>query len=123
MIIRRSVVPVLLTGVTVAALAGCSGSSSGGSPKATAPAGENTAKAVKDQSFHHLSAKANKYLGNLALMRGVQSEIYYPDTKTLTVTYRSTADKTDQANVEDIVRQARNKATAKPTITSKPKKS
>ena len=46
-------------------------------------------------------------------MRGVTSEVYYPDSHSLTVTFKPTADKTDQGNVEDIVRQAKEKAAAK----------
>jgi hypothetical protein len=120
MIIRRRG-QFLLTGLTVAVLAGCSGSSSdGGSPQSPAPNSLNTAHAAKTESFHGVSAKANHIIGGpLPLMRGVASEFY--SGHTLTVTYRSTADKTDQQNVENIVRQAKQQALAKPTKTPKAK--
>ena len=102
----------MVAGLAALTLAGCSGSSSGGKTQGT-PDGENTAPAVKSETFHQISAKANSYLGNLAIMRGVTSEVYYPDSHSLTVTFKPTADKTDQGNVEDIVRQAKEKAAAK----------
>jgi hypothetical protein len=115
------IVPILITGVAASVLCACSGSSSsGGTPASSAPAGEKTAPAVKSESFHGISAKVNHRLGiPLPLLRGVASEVYYPPTHTLTVTFRSTADKTDQSNVENIVRQYKQQANANPTKTQK----
>jgi hypothetical protein len=120
MIIRRRLTGFVLTGLTAALLAGCSGSSSGGTAPSASPRTENTAKALGSESFKNVSKKADHSLGiPLPSMRGVASEIYYPTTKTLTVTYKSTADKTDQQNVENIVRQHEQQAALKPTKTSK----
>ena len=120
---RHRIAALVVTGAAAAVLTGCSGSSSsgGGTPATTAPAGESTAPAVKSESFHGISAKVHNRLGiPLPSMRGVASEIYYPPTHTLTVTFRSTADKTDQHNVENIIRQYKEQAAAKPTKTAKP---
>jgi hypothetical protein len=111
--------------LTAALLAGCSGSSSSGTPSgSSSPRGINTARALGEESFHGVSAKADHLLGiPLPSMRGVASEVYYPPAKTLTVTYKPTADKTDQQNVENIVRQYKERAAAKPTKSAKPKAS
>jgi hypothetical protein len=119
---RPALLTLTLAGVAAAALTGCSGSSSGGSPTAASPQGDNTAQAVNSESFHGITPKANKLLGiPLPTMRGVASEVWYPPTKTLTVTFKTSADKTDQQNVENIVRQTKEQAALKPTKSAKAK--
>ncbi|HVT21041.1 MAG TPA: hypothetical protein VHE57_06610 [Mycobacteriales bacterium] len=105
---RRTRPPALLTAATLGAclvLGGCSGSSSGGSP---AP----TAAAARTQTFHDVTPRANQILQRtLALMRGVASDTYQDGE--LVVTFRPTAEKVDQTNVANVVRQAKQKAAKK----------
>lgn len=103
---------VALAGAVASAALVASCSSSSKSPNA-----EETTKAVASESFHGLTVKeATNLEGVLPLERGVQSDVYYPETKVLTVTFTSTAVLLDQRNVENLVRQAKQGATV-PTPT------
>lgn len=85
---------------------GCSSSSSGGAAPAL------TAPAVHSETFHGVTPRANHLIQRtLPLMRGVASNTYQGTD--LVVTYRSTAVKLDQTNVENTVRQAKQKAATK----------
>jgi len=96
-------------------LTGCSGSSSGGAGGAGDSA---TAKAEHSETFHNVSPAVNKRVQkSLPLMRGVASATY--QNGDLVVTFKSSAEKLDQRNVENIVKLNRNAATAKPSPTAK----
>ena len=76
-----------------------------------------TSRSVASETFHNVSPRANHIIQrSLALMRGVASNTYQGSE--LIVTFRSTADKLDQHNVENIVHQAEQQAAAKPTPTA-----
>ncbi|MGN6473629.1 MAG: hypothetical protein ACTHK4_08290 [Mycobacteriales bacterium] len=65
-------------------------------------------------------AQAKSLQGVLPLERGVKSDAYYPGTKSLDVTFLPTANKLDQQNVENLVRQAKQgNAAASPTPRAK----
>jgi hypothetical protein len=93
-----------LAALGIVAAGGCSSSSSGNNPALTA-------RAVSSETFHNVTPRANAILQrSLPLMRGVASDTY--QNGDLTVTFRSTADKLDQTNVENVVHQAQRQATA-----------
>ncbi|HVT64698.1 MAG TPA: hypothetical protein VHD81_06070 [Mycobacteriales bacterium] len=87
--------------VAIAALSGCSSSSSGGD--ATNP----DAQAVHSETFHDVTPAQNRRAQRtLPLMRGVASNTYQDGD--LIVTFKSTATKLDQHNVENIVQASKN---------------
>jgi hypothetical protein len=100
--------------IGVAALAGCSSSSSGGG---TAGNGSPAAHSV---TFHNLTPAENKRVQTvLPLMRGVATNTYQDGD--LVVVFKSTATKADQTNVANTVQTAKNAAAAK-TASPKSKK-
>lgn len=128
----RALATVVAAGAAAATVAACSSSSSGGAgttpsaPASAAIAAEHSPSAPAE-TFKHVTAKQADNLENvLPLERGVQSDVYYPDTKKFVVTYTSNARKIDQQNVEDLVRQAkegRKLKPPKPTASSSPSQS
>jgi TolA-binding protein len=89
-----------------AVLSGCSSSSDG------TPGPSKTSAADHSETFHNVSERANRLIQrNLPLMRGVATNTYQAGD--LTVTFRPTAVKLDQTNVENVVRQAKQQAATK----------
>lgn len=106
--------PLCAAIVVAAALAtsatACSSSSSPSpsSSAARAALALESAHAVPAEAFHRVSPSQAKSLERvLPLQRGVKSETYDPATLVLEVTFRSTANKLDQQNVENLVRQSK----------------
>jgi hypothetical protein len=111
--LRAPFVALTLTALGIAAVGGCSSSSSGGANP------ELTSRAAPSETFHNVTPQANHIIQrSLALMRGVASNTYQGNE--LIVTFSSTADKLDQHNVENIVHQAEQQATA-PARSPKPR--
>jgi hypothetical protein len=94
---------------SAAAVAGCSSSSSGGDAAA-----QQTAGADKSETFHDITPAVNASVQRaLPLMRGV-AMVTYQDGD-LVVRFQPTAAKVDQTNVENMVHQAVDQASAKKT--------
>jgi hypothetical protein len=124
----RKRLAIVAAAAAASLLAGCSGGSSDGdtpNPSGSATTGAQQSPAVASKTFHNITAKQAKRLGiALPLLRGVDFNTYYPDTKILEVKFKPTATKLDEQNVEELVRQAREgKPLPKPTPTPTPKTS
>lgn len=116
----RALAAIIAASSAVAAVSACSSSSSGGAgatpsvPASAAIAAEHSPSMLAE-TFKHVTAKQADNLENvLPLERGVQSDVYYPDTKKFVVTFKADATKLDQQNVENLVRQAKTGKKLKP---------
>jgi hypothetical protein len=110
---RAPFLALTLAAVTLTAVSACSSSSSGGANP------ELTTRAVSSETFHNVTPEANHIIQrSLALMRGVASNTYQAGE--LIVSFRSTADKLDQHNVENIVHQAQQQAAAPAKASTSP---